>query len=341
MNKKFNYEQWYSEQNSKKSDLLYERLTKEFVGKNLLNEQVEKIKAAAVNYDLTSNKELMASTKKVAGEKLSFYLGIDSGTTEGQYIVDLAARFVLNHVIDIQIKGQEKPVEQKPSMLKDLGELLKAIVVNAAKENKELFSQFSSASRAKAATDVIKKQAGKDFEEFGSELSRTGKQAWSDVKSGVSNLFETAPVAGAAAGTGTAVVAATTEAIATTATAVAPQAATAAVTGVTTATKIAASAETAAIVAKAVSSITYSFIKTGVIITAGLGLITAILQSVGLVNLGLGKLTRKAEEAAGEKAPGILSVFSDDTDDSNNQKNKKTSKGKKVLDPSKVGTSNY
>lgn len=341
MNKRFNYEQWYNKQNSKKSDILYERLTKEFVGKNLLNEQVEKIQAAAVNYDLTSNKELMASTKKVAGEKLSFYLGIDSGTTEGQYIVDLAARFVLNHVIDIQIKGQEKPVEQKPSMLKDLGELLKAIVVNAAKENKELFSQFSSTSRAKAATDVIKKQAGKDFEEFGSELSRTGKQAWSDVKSGLSNLFEAAPAAGGAAGAGTAIVAATTEAVATTGAAVVPQA----VATVTTASKIAAGAETAAIVAKAGASITGSVMKIGLILAGGLGLIVAILKSVGLVNLGLDKITSKAEDAAGQKVPGLLdSIFSDDKSNEAapaGSGDKKTPKGKKALDPSNVGTTSY
>lgn len=324
MNKRFNYEQWYSDQNNQKSNLLYERLTKQFVGRGLLNEQDQQIQAA-LNYDLTSSKELMDKTKKTVGDKLSTILGIDMGTTEGQHVAEVAARFVLNHVVDIQIKGQEKPPEKSPSLIKDLGELLKEIVVYAAKENKELFNQFSSASRAKAATDVIKKQAGKDFEEFGSELSRTGKQAWSDVKSGVSNLFEAAPAAAAGAA-GTAIVTGTAQAVTATSAAVAPQAAAAA----TLSAKIIAGAGATAAVAEASGIVVGVTMKAGVIIAAGLAIIAAILQSAGLVNLGLKKITGKAEKAAGMKTPGLIdTVFGDDDDEEEEEEKPKEEPKKK------------
>lgn len=228
MNKKFNYQSWYDKQNSKKTDLLYEKLTKHFVGKNLLKEQEERqltdaLKTFLASYKPENDKNLIERVKPTVAEYLSF-LGIDFGTTEGKDILNFATIFVLRHFTQIQIKGEEKNIQQTQSMVSDLTQLMKMIFINAFEQNKQLFKQFSSLSRAKAGAEVIGKQASKDFEEFGSELGRTGKQAWADIKSGVSKLFEAAPQAagaGAAAG-GAAIVQTTTAALNSAAQAAAP-----------------------------------------------------------------------------------------------------------------------
>lgn len=206
MSKKFSYQTWYDKQNSQKSNLLYERLTTQFVGRSLLNEQdQQEVKKEVANflksYAPEKDPKVIEKVRPIVADKLSF-LAIDDGDTEGRSIINFATTFVLRHLTDIQVKGDTKEIQETPSMLSDFVTLMKMIFLNAARENKDLFKQVSSVSRAKATADVLGKKIGGDFEEFGSELGRTGKQTWSDIKSGLSNLFEAAPQAAAAGAAG-------------------------------------------------------------------------------------------------------------------------------------------
>lgn len=315
MNKRFKYENWYDKQNMNKSNLLYERLTTKFVGRGLLNEQesaeMQKAAQQIMNYDLTSNKELMDKTKDKLVGPLSF-LGIDFGTTEGKSILDHAARFVLNHLVDIQYKDDKKEVQPTSSTIGDFADLLIEIIKNAAKQNVELFKQFSSIPRAKAGAEIIGKRigkAGEDIGEFGGELARTGKQAWADIKS---KLFEAAPAAAAsgAAVIATDVAAGTIQA----AQAVAPQVmpiilqvpaaagtigtAGAAGGGFTAASVIAWSKAAAAF---GVALMSLSFAT--VIGIRGTRIVNDIL---GTGETGTKKLRKETEKLTGEKSPGLF-----------------------------------
>lgn len=69
MNKKFSYQSWYDKQNSKKSDLLYERLKTQFIGKNLLEEQEQ------LNEGFTDWLSKFNPFSEEPGEKNSFFNG--------------------------------------------------------------------------------------------------------------------------------------------------------------------------------------------------------------------------------------------------------------------------